>query len=154
MALPFPTLIVEVAFSDGPGVASPTWTDITQYVASGSLQAGRQYELERFNPATLSLTLKARDRRFDPENTTAPPYGAGNIIPMRQIRFRATWNAVTYAIFRGFVTDWGSTIPGPDDDVFVTTITAKDAFAYFEFIKLPGSWLEAAIRKDRPAHWW
>jgi hypothetical protein len=145
----YPELCVEWLPTVGPFAPDGDWCDITAYVADGSTKRGRQYEVDQFQSGTCSLTLRASTRLFDPDNTASPfrPY----LIPMRQIRVSAVWNSVRYPVFRGYITDWGQTVP--DDAFFETTISARDAFAVLEQIKLPSSAWALEIVKDDPSLW-
>jgi hypothetical protein len=144
----FPNLIVEWSPTTGPD-AVPVWDDISQYVAAGKTKRGRQYEIDRFTSGELSLELRTTTRLFDPENTASGYYP--NITPMRQIRVTANWSSTTYSVFQGYVTDWGQT--QPDDKMFVTTITAKDAFERFDQIQLPSSAWALVVAGDNPTAW-
>lgn len=144
----FPEVCVEWLPTVGPA-SDGDWCDITAYVAAGSTDRGRQYELDRFQAGTCSLTLKSDTRLFDPENTASPFYGM--LIPMRQVRVSAVWNSVRYPVFHGFITDWGETTPS--DSLFETTITAKDAFLRLEQIKVPSSAWALEVQKDDPDLW-
>lgn len=145
----FPELCVEWLPTHGPGAADGEWCDITAYVAEGSTSRGRQYELDRFQAGTCTLTLKADTRLFDPENTASGFYGL--LVPMRQLRVSAVWASTRYPIFRGYITDWGQT--QPDDAMFVTTINASDAFMRLEQIKLPSSAWALEVLQDDPSLW-
>ncbi len=144
----YPNVIIEWSPTTGPDVA-PVWDDISQWVASGSTKRGRQYEIDRFAAGELTLELRTATRLFDPENT-ASTYSP-NIIPMKQIRVTSVWSSTTYSVFQGFVTDWGHT--QPDDKMFVTTITAKDAFERFDQIQLTSSAWAMQVAGDNPTAW-
>jgi hypothetical protein len=121
MALP--TLIIELDLNDP--LATPTWAaDITSYVRSWSTQRGTQRELQRVEAGTASIVLDNRSGRFTPMNTSSPYYP--NLLPMRRIRIRATWNSVTYPIFQGHVEAWPATFPGGVDQV--VTLSLVDGF--------------------------
>lgn len=87
-----PTVSAEVAFTTAPG-ATPTWTDITQYVREAYTKRGRQRQLDQFDGGRMTMLLDNRDRRFDPTNTAGPYYP--NVLPMRKVRLRAIWNDLT-----------------------------------------------------------
>jgi hypothetical protein len=98
----YPALKVEIAFENDPYVSSPTWTDVTKYVRGEvTVKRGRNYELNKNDAGTASLTLENTDGRFDPLNTSSPyaPY----VLPYRQVRITAFDGATTYNIFRGYV---------------------------------------------------
>ena len=146
----FPELCVEWLPLHGPFVSDGEWCDITPYVQGGETFCGRQYELEQFQAGNLSLTLNTPTRLFDPEFTTGPFYPY--LIPMRQIRVSAVWNSTRYAVWRGYITDWGQTIPAADA-TFETTIQARDAFALLELIELPSSAWALEVQRDNPSLW-
>lgn len=96
------TLTVEVAFGDGPLVASPTWTDITAYTMAVETRRGRNNELDRFDAGTARILCRNLDRRFDPLHTTSPYYP--NVLPLKQVRVSATDSGGTVRrLFRGVV---------------------------------------------------
>lgn len=134
-----------------PGATTGTWVDITEYVHAGDIQRGRTYELERFAAGTCQLNLRTTTRLFDPEYTSGTYYG--NLIPMAQIRIVTSWAGIAYPLFYGYVMDWGQTVEA-SDSMFETDIVARDAFAWFEQMGLPGSWLDAAVRVSPPDRWW
>lgn len=70
----------------------------------------------RYESGTGSVVLKNNDREFDPTNLSGPHVNAGvtQVQPMRPIRLRATWNAVTYDLFRGFIDSWDLDWNGPN----------------------------------------
>lgn len=99
----YPTPIVEIAFSDGPLVASPTWTDVTSDVRSMSIDRGRTTDWNNF-VGMAEVVLNNRSRKYDPFYTSGPYYG--QLTPRRQIRIRATYSGTTYDVFRGFISGW------------------------------------------------
>lgn len=64
------TVTVEAAFDDVLFAASPSWTDITNYVRdSGGItlrRSGRTSEIADFQPGTAEIVCNARDRALDP----------------------------------------------------------------------------------------
>lgn len=148
-AADFPEVCVEWLPTQGPGVSDGDWCDISAYVKDGSTNRGRQYELDRFQSGTLTLTLAASDRRFDPDHTTGPFYPW--LVPMRQIRVSAVWNGVRYPIFHGYITEWGNATPA--DELWETSITAQDAFLVLEQLTLPSSAWALEIQNDNPTAW-
>src|SRR5262245_41231788 len=99
-----PVVTAAVSFSTNPS-ATPSWDDVSAYVEGFSFRRGRNHELDQAQAGTATLTLDNRDRRFDPAATgyTAGPYGA-NVLPMRRCRIQATYSAVTYDLFHGYIT--------------------------------------------------
>ncbi len=130
----YPTIQVEIAFATDP-LTTPSWTDVTAYVRNNPndggksihIRRGRQDELNRIEAGTMQITLDNRDRRFDPTNA-ASPY-APNVVPLRRIRLRATWLAVTYTLFSGFIEDWP--INWPDGYDSTVELICSDGFYYF-----------------------
>ena len=148
--LAIPYLTVEVAFDDGPYVASPTWTNVSDYVRAASTRRGRTDDLAVFT-GTASLTLSNRDRRFDPFYTSGPYYG--KLLPRRQIRIRATSGANTYPVFRGYIAGWpvSYTDAGKDSTV---TIECFDALSLISTEETPYEWYDYYIRQKNPTNYW
>lgn len=152
--MPFPTPIVEIAFSDSPYVVSPTWTDVTAYVRSMSVDRGRSDDWGDFS-GSASLVLDNRDRRFDPFNTTGPYYGL--LSPRRQIRIRAQTVeggvTTTHDVFRGFVSGWAPewTDGGKDSTV---TLSCFDALQLVASDQLRADWTSAWILSTSVRHYW
>jgi hypothetical protein len=63
---------------------------------------------------------------FNPQNPASPYYTL--LTPMRKVQITATYGAITYPIFSGFITTYTTTTPKNANDVVYTTITAVDAF--------------------------
>jgi hypothetical protein len=146
----YPTSIVEIAFTDGPYVVSPTWTDVSSYVYSLTTDRGRSDDWGDFYGAA-NVTLNNRDRRFDPFYTSGPYYG--NLLPRRQIRIRATSGATTYDVFRGFIDGWPPawTDAGQDSTV---TLSCFDAMGLLSSETLPADWSRKYILSTSPKHYW
>jgi hypothetical protein len=121
----YPTLLVQIAFGDPPltALASNTWTDVTAYVVSIHTRRGRADPLGRVEAGTAQLVLDNSDRRFDPTYTGSPYYP--NVVPMKKIRISATYSAVTYRIYTGYIESWPPDWPGGLDAT--TTIGCADA---------------------------
>jgi hypothetical protein len=137
----YPTVVVEFAPTSTPLDETPTWVDITQYVRNEPairINRGRPSELQAFSAGTMSLTLSNRDRRFDPSHAAGAYFG--NLIPGKQIRVRATWNAVTYDVFTGWVTGWPQTFGTAGKDA-VVTVEAFDAIGWMAKNRLPDDYL-------------
>ena len=105
--------------------ANPTWSqDITPYLRGFTADRGASNEVGMVENGTASITLDNLDGRFSPNNT-ASPYSP-NILPMRRIRIRATWNAVTYPVYMGYVEEWPYAFPGEKDSI--VTVQLVDGF--------------------------
>ena len=149
--MPYPVAVVEIAFTDGPYVVSPTWTDVTAYVRGMDISRGIPDDWTLQADGSATVTLSNRDRRFDPFNTTGPYYG--NLLPRRQIRIRATHLGTTYDVFRGFIAGWPPewTDAGTDSTV---TLFCFDALQLLGSSSLPADWAEDYILSLSPRHYW
>ena len=150
--MPMPVLTVEFAPGDNWNVASPTWVNITAEVRNTPgfrIRRGRQTPFTRMRPSTLTLTLDNSTGNFDPDNSSGAY--ANDLVPMVPIRVRATHNAVTYDLFRGFVTSWSV---GQRDfaDTF-TTITAIDGLSVLQLYELRAAWVDE-VNADSPRAWY
>jgi hypothetical protein len=99
----FPTPKVYIAFDDGPYVASPTWTEVTDYVFSADVSRGRSDDYSNV-VGTAQVVLNNNTRLFDPFNTAGTYYG--KLLPRRQIKIEAVSGVTTFAVFRGFIAAW------------------------------------------------
>jgi hypothetical protein len=147
----YPTPIVEIAFTDGPYVQSPTWTDVTSYVRGMEISRGTPDDWSMVADGSATVTLSNRDRRFDPFNASGPYYG--NLLPRRQIRIRATYSGTTYDVFRGFIAGWPPewTDAGYDSTV---TLSCFDSLQLLGSASLPSDWAMSWIRAQSPRHYW
>lgn len=132
-----PVAVCEVAFATDPG-ATPTWTDVSNWLQGFTIERGRQQELNRMEAGTARILLDNLDRRFDPSNA-ASPY-APNVVPMRRVRLSAVYNSVTYRLFSGYAETWPPTYPTElDSDV---EVQAVDAFKVFNLKNLNTSYAQ------------
>ena len=122
----------------GPGLGTGTlgdgsfFYDISTSVRSISTNRGRRRALERFGTGTATITLDNRDRSFDPTNTASPYYnatvGVTGVVPSIPVVIRATWNGVTYPIFRGWIDSWTFEYADAGIGDASATISCSDAF--------------------------
>jgi hypothetical protein len=119
-----PTIQAAIAFATEPA-ATPTWTDVTAYLQEFAIQRGRQYETDQFVAGTATIVLDNRDRRFDP-SYTGGPYGS-TVKVGRRLRIQATFSAVVYDLFHGYVEGYGLAISPSNGDATVN-VAAVDAF--------------------------
>jgi hypothetical protein len=149
--MPYPTPIVEIAFTDGPYVVSPTWTDVTAYVRGMEISRGTSDDWNLIADGSANVVLSNRDRRFDPFNASGPYFG--NLLPRRQIRIRATSGGTTYDVFRGFIAGWPPewTDAGYDSTV---TLSCFDALQLLGSSSLLADWSRDYILSLNPRHYY
>ena len=140
----FPIAGVFIAFTDGPYVASPAWTEVTQYVRGITTHRGRASDLDQFDTGTAQLVLDNRDRRFDPFYTSGPYYPNG-LTPRRQIRIVGQIGGSTYEVFRGFIAGWPVTWSEAGYDSTVT-IQCFDALGLMATEVVPTEWPDYITR--------
>jgi len=148
MAYPQPK--VYVAFDDGPYVLSPSWTEITTYVRSMSIDRGRSDDWGTFS-GSATVVLNNRARLFDPFYTSGTYYG--KLLPRRQIKIEATYSAVTYSVFRGFIDGWPPTWTDAGGDSTVT-LSCYDAMQLLAQVQLPADWSKSYIVASAPRHYY
>lgn len=146
----YPTPKVEIAFDDGPYVASPTWTDVTSYVRELTVDRGRDDDWGTFSGDAMVI-LDNRTRLFDPFYTSGTYYG--KLLPRRQIRITATYGATSYPVFRGYIAGWPPvwTDAGKDSTV---TLSCMDALGLLASETLPADWSRNYILSTSPRHYW
>lgn len=150
----YPQLIVEMAFDASPYDVSPTWTDITQYVAEVSIHRGREDDWNDSFVSTATLTLINDDRRFDPFNVTGVYFG--RLKPRRQVRVRGTIGGNTYDIFRGFVNGFpvSWTNLGTQNAMQTLKVDAFDLLALLSSSALKGDLAEIYTKSLAPRHYY
>lgn len=150
----YPTPIVEIAFDDGPYVASPTWTNVSSYVRRMSIDRGRSDDWGNFD-SIATVVLNNRTRLFDPYYTSGTYYG--KLLPRRQIRIRAQTIeggvTTTHDVFRGFVDGWNPewTDAGTDSTV---TLQCFDAMQLLSTERLPADYARPYILSLGPRHYY
>jgi hypothetical protein len=94
---------------------------ITADVKDFSCHRGRDDYLGNMDSGEATIHLADPTGKYNPKNSSSVL--VGKLIPMRPVRIRATYNAVTYGMFRGFVRSIEH-----DPEAKETTITAVDLF--------------------------
>lgn len=114
------------------GPVMGTWSDVTLAGKRGITARHGSSRVEspviRYDAGTATCYVNNTDRRFDPTSLDGP-HGTGvrtKVTPMKPIRFRAVWNAVTYDLWRGFVDQWD--VDHVADRYSEVTVTATDGF--------------------------
>jgi hypothetical protein len=139
-----PTVNAVINFSTGPAFAqamildqgilgtnvladsAAVIVDVSNVVDSIQTIRGRNAQADQFQTGTLSLRIVDQNGDFNPQNPASPYYNL--LTPMRKVQITATYGAVTYPIFSGFITSYTTTTPKNANDVVYTVIMAVDAF--------------------------
>jgi hypothetical protein len=102
---------------------SPIWADRTSYVREFSIGSGSasQQMVWTADAGTATVMFDNLTRIFDPVSNS-------DIKTARAIRIRATWNGVTYDLFRGTVDAWQPSYPGNARDA-ITTAECSDGIS-------------------------
>jgi hypothetical protein len=139
-----PTINAILNFSSGPATAQAMQIDIgkigvnvfadavavivdvSNQVNYVKTQRGRNSLSDQFQTGQLTLRIIDQNGDFNPLNPLSPYYEL--LTPMKKVQITATYSAVTYPIFSGFITSYVNTQPADATEVAFTTITAVDAF--------------------------
>ena len=133
----------------GAATLTGDWADISTDVQAGTVTTGRQYELDRFNSGSASITWVSESRLFDFDNSASTYFG--QLQPMRQFRIRMRRNDQVWPIFRGYCIDWDQTTDS-SDNVFFTTVRLADAFALLDATAAPSPYESAVLAKSPTAY--
>jgi len=140
-----PTINAFINFSTGPSFAqamildqgildtnvladaAAVIVDVSDVVNSIQTKRGRNVQSNQFQTGTLTLVIVDQNGDFNPQNTAGPYYTL--LTPMRKVQITASYGAITYPVFSGFITSYSTSIPDAGTGtVALTTITAVDAF--------------------------
>ena len=99
--------------------------DVSNQIDTITTQRGRNAASDVFQTGTMSLRIVDENGDFNPQNTAGPYYNL--LSPMRKVQITATYDAVTYPIFSGFITAYNTVTPRNAGELAYTTITAVDA---------------------------
>lgn len=140
-----PTINAFINFSTGPSAAqalildqgilgtniladsASVIVDVSDVVNSITTRRGRSAQTDQFQTGDLTLVIVDENGNFNPQNSSGPYFEL--LTPMRKVVITATYGAVTYPIFSGFITSFSTSIPTKGiGDVAYTTIKAVDAF--------------------------
>lgn len=140
-------MTVEIAFTGGPMDASPTWTDVSDYVQrarSITLSRGYDQETGEVMAGRGSLRLKNDDGRFTPGATGT--YGL--IRNKLQIRVKRS----TTVLWTGLIEKWTMTYDNGRRPV--VDLTLVDRWARFQARKFTSERLQPAITATGPDYFW
>jgi len=147
----FPTTKIEIAFNDGPYVASPTWTDVTTDVRSLSVKRGRTDDYSQFPTSSATVVLSNRTEKYNPLNTAGVYYG--KLLPRRQIQITAFAVGGYQSVFRGYISGWpvSWTQGGLDSTVTIQCFDMLGLLANDDLAVDPAF---KVINALAPLHWW
>lgn len=129
----------------------PAWVDITADVMHFESHRGRQFELDRIEAGTATLTLDNSDRRYDPSNSNSPYYP--NIVPLKRFQVMAMLGTNTYYIYTGFCEDWPQTWANPSwSTVELTLVDAFEALSLADVVSTHAS-LTTSFGSNRDITW-
>lgn len=117
-------------------------TSTTQGLISGTINRGRQFELDRIETGTASFTVLNTARNFDPDNTAGAYYP--NLLPLRRVRLSAVYNATTYYLWHGFIESIKQN-PVLGDHAATVTIDCVDGFEFLNLYSLSPSRAHGSI---------
>jgi hypothetical protein len=98
------------------------FVDVTEHVASITIDRGRDRELDEYGTGTATVVFNDDDRTFDPAYSGSPYFG--EITPMKRINIK--WRGVD--LFSGWIDDW-SVMYEPGDNLSRVTADCVDGFA-------------------------
>ncbi len=142
---------VLIAFSDGPLVASPTWTRIDStngLVAEIEITAGKQSEFDQSETNTATVRLNDKTGDFDPNDATGPYYGnmVGKQIMLQLYPVEAAW----FSRFRGLIDKWVYDVnPATSAGVSILSNVALECVGVFDY--LAGLEMIAGLHGDDPS---
>jgi hypothetical protein len=139
-----PTRILEIEFDAG------VWTNVTADMVAITSRRGRNRESGAFETGSFTFTLRNDARKYDPENTAGTYYG--KLRPNRRVRLRATYSAVTYDVFVGYIDRISQVSGGPNDATAL--FEASDFFKLLNRVELPRSVYVTEVAADTPTLWW
>lgn len=100
----WPELKLRIAFANDPFDASPSWADISSDLRRVQIKRGRQHELDRIEPGTMTVELNNEHGNYWPLNEESDYYP--NVLPNKRVNIYATWKGVDYHLYTGFIEDW------------------------------------------------
>ena len=140
----WPDCKVEIAFASDPFDDTPTWVDVSADVRENpGVQITRGTVGALGQPITAgqaSFLLSNRARLYDPAYSAGTYYG--NLKARKQVRITATWSAVDYVLFRGFVSGFNVTTDNNGKDS-VVSVECFDLLAIMAATRLSGGSLGA-----------
>lgn len=106
-----PTVTCRIAFASDPFDAVPVWDDVSSDVVSADITRGRNSELDRMEAGTAVVVLNNESGDYWPKNAAGAYYP--DVLPLKRINIRATYNAVTYDLFTGYIESYTPQFKAP-----------------------------------------
>lgn len=146
----FPLIEVRAAFASAAFSGSPTWNG--QLDTDGlelSIRRGRQHELDRIEAGTAQVVLKNLSGNYWPNNSGGAYYP--NVLPGKRLNVRATFDAVTYDLYTGFIESWNHGFASSGDKVPIVKVTCADLLKKLNALLLTQTMTEefSDVRIDR-----
>jgi hypothetical protein len=110
------------------GTVVPDIVDVSSSTLKISTRRERNVLQDKYLSAQATVVVNDPLGWFNPQSTTSPYYP--NIQPLRKIQIQASYNAVLYPIFSGYITEYLYTYPQNQETGYVTLI-CYDAFRLF-----------------------
>jgi len=139
-----PTRKLEVEFDAG------VWTDITADMVDVQTRRGRNKESGAYEAGTMTFTVRNDTRKYDPDYAAGTYYG--KLRPNRRARLRATYSAVTYDLFLGYIDRISQVYGGPNEATAEFQVT--DGFKILNRVELPESVYRAEVAATGPVSFW
>ena len=150
-----PAVTVEIAFSTDPFANTPTWTDVSDYVAQADapiqIERGRGDAQSAIQVGICSFVLNNDDKRFTP-GYTGGPYGA-NVKVGKKVRVTLTHNSTTYRRFTGYISSFDMGWPGGVTQQNRVMVTCHDLLGYMEQVKLKNVVQHTYLNSGPVAFW-
>lgn len=99
--------------------------DVSDQTIRASINMGYNLLQNAFQAGQATFRVVDPNGDFNPTNTLSPYYGY--LTPLRKIRFSATYNAVGYFLFSGYITAYNYTYP-KDQEIGYVDLVCVDAF--------------------------
>ena len=126
------TMTVEIAVGSDPYDATPTWTDVSDYLEGITITRGTApTTIPQAIAGVATVTFNNDDGRFDPYSILSPYYPLAIANP---IRVSVEYASTTYRLYYGFVTAWNVTYP----DTGLRSLTDAVAADYLQILNQAG----------------
>jgi len=102
------------------------WVDLTNQILNAGIDQPFDRVNDKFLAGTCSFVFTDENGDWSPENTASPYYGY--IVPMVPVKFVATHEATSYALYYGFIDSWKYR-PANGGEVANMTVHAVDSLA-------------------------